>query len=320
MDFVSIVSINDLLPGFPHFVLIKKIYNQSDKQITSPILKKYSRPLHTIDLIINEMRKTKLNPSYLSGFMYYNGVLTSQMFENKILPFRFDYKYNGYICGFYNDYAPVISKSAVDFNGIWKAKMFSVKRIFEKLQFKITENSGKVDVSIRSDFTENITVDFYFKLYNLKGNVVWRKNFYNISIKSNSFQNYFNFNFLNELNKTKRNNTVLKIEVYYDKELFSEKYHYFVPDDELKLIAPNINKKYFRIDDGYVIELTTDYLAKNVYIYTEKDGILSDNYFDIIPGETKKIIYYTKTDIYAIESVFKISSFTDIYNFGLFSL
>jgi beta-mannosidase len=75
--------------------------------------------------------------------------------------------------------------------------------------------------------------------------------------------------------------------------------HYFVKPKDLFLQKPTI---YFKYLNKNQIEISSDKLAKNVFLRTDnKSYQFDDNYFDLLPNE-KKIIQvsgkYSKTDFF----------------------
>ena len=62
----------------------------------------------------------------------------------------------------------------------------------------------------------------------------------------------------------------------------------FLSSKFVKIIATKINK----IDD-LTIEVSSDVLAKNVYLFSDENIFFSDNYFDVLPNE-KVIIKLSK--------------------------
>ena len=69
---------------------------------------------------------------------------------------------------------------------------------------------------------------------------------------------------------------------------------YFDIPKNLKLDSVIVEKKYTEIPEGYRIELTTDKLAKGIYLYSPfVVGEISDNFFDMLPGEKKTVIFRT---------------------------
>ena len=58
----------------------------------------------------------------------------------------------------------------------------------------------------------------------------------------------------------------------------------------LKLSKPNIQ---IRNIDEFTIEISSDVLAKNVFLSSENDTFFEDNYFDLLPNE-KRVIKLSK--------------------------
>ena len=62
-------------------------------------------------------------------------------------------------------------------------------------------------------------------------------------------------------------------------------------------------------DSGFEISLTTDKLAKNLYMTIgDEEGFFSDNYFDLIPGQTVKVKLETKISKEKLQDVFAIQT------------
>ena len=71
------------------------------------------------------------------------------------------------------------------------------------------------------------------------------------------------------------------------------------------------------IKDGgnFTIQLTSAKLAKNVYLCVDEDeGFFTDNYFDLLPKETKIIEYKGEITLDNLQKNLKIISLADIYN------
>jgi beta-mannosidase len=64
----------------------------------------------------------------------------------------------------------------------------------------------------------------------------------------------------------------------------------------LDLPKPTVTHSITKAQDGYNITLSTDVLAKNVYLTAGGgDYFFSDNYFDILPGQ--EVTVHLKTDL-----------------------
>jgi beta-mannosidase len=66
-------------------------------------------------------------------------------------------------------------------------------------------------------------------------------------------------------------------------------------------------------DNGYTVELSTDKLAKNVYLQIEEEGFFSDNYFDLLPGRNVVINFTSKKPVENLQNKIKLMTLTDSY-------
>ncbi len=70
-----------------------------------------------------------------------------------------------------------------------------------------------------------------------------------------------------------------------------------------------------KINDGYELQLNSDKYAKDVYLSMEDyDGFFEDNYFDLFPGEIKKVKYQTNKQIEGLLKKLKVISLVDSYH------
>jgi len=76
---------------------------------------------------------------------------------------------------------------------------------------------------------------------------------------------------------------------------FKEKtsYSYLVKPKDLNLKQGAIQKKAVKTLNGFQIELSSKTLQKNVFLFCNEKGHFSDNYFDLLPNETKIIAFET---------------------------
>ena len=78
-----------------------------------------------------------------------------------------------------------------------------------------------------------------------------------------------------------------------------------------KLPEPNIQKEIVKTEKGYQIVLKTDKLARNIFLSVNGDGFFSDNYFDLLPGEEKRITFFSKEISDSFEKELKVISIFD---------
>ena len=149
-----------------------------------------------------------------------------------------------------------------------------IKNNIEENQYKVylvndnlTSEKGKLEVQL---------IDF-------NGKFLWNK-ISEIQIEANTSQVYFQIE-KKEFERFNLNQAVLSLKFNKAKTNY-----FFTKPKELLLDKPSIQIK--KINEQ-TIEISTDVLAKNVFLSDENEAFFSDNYFDILPNE-KRIIKISK--------------------------
>jgi len=81
----------------------------------------------------------------------------------------------------------------------------------------------------------------------------------------------------------------------------------------MKLEKATIERTVQKSNDGYVIDLYTTKLAKGVYLSTSVKGEFTDNYFDLLPFEEKKVTFKTTEHVDDMDSQITLISLVDSY-------
>jgi beta-mannosidase len=103
------------------------------------------------------------------------------------------------------------------------------------------------------------------------------------------------------------------VKLWKGKELLSSNQMYFTAPKNLKLENPEIVKKITPKGAGYSVSLTAKNLVKNLYLSIEDEGKFSDNYFDLMPGETVVVQFTPAGKCENFENKLKLVSLFDTY-------
>jgi beta-mannosidase len=179
-----------------------------------------------------------------------------------------------------NDCWQVTSWSSLDYYGNWKAFHYQAKKSYENLLLSVNEEDNNYNVYLINDNFQNYSGKLQLELVSFDGKSLWNSTV-NCESKENSSAIVAsipkeNFN-LFDLKKS-----VLKIQ--FENNVITE--FFFAKPKDLKLDKPTIQIK--KLDEK-TIEITTDVLAKNVFLSTENETLFDDNYFDLLPNEKKTI-------------------------------
>ena len=200
-----------------------------------------------------------------------------------------------------NDCWPVTSWSSVDYYGRWKAFQYEAKRSFNPILVDITANEVNYEVRVINDEPIPHHITLVEEVMDFNGNPI---DGYEVEfdIEANS----------NEvLSATPKENyraknlrqMVISVTCTTATGKTSKGLYYFVKPKDLQLIKPNIQIS--KIDD-FTYEITSDVLAKNVYLSSEEDTFFSDNYFDILPRQKVTIKLTKPVKAIRVTSLFEV--------------
>ena len=189
-----------------------------------------------------------------------------------------------------NDSWPVVSWSSIDYYGNWKAMHYQSKRAFAPILLNAFKEGDELCIYTLSDELKeykNATLqlkvmDFNGKVLNKKevkgevpanASVVFHKEAYNVLA-------------------TNPTNTLLLMTLKDQKgKVLSEEIYYFNHPKDQELPVAKVSYKVKQLDGKCEVTLSTKQLARDIFIEIPFQGArFSDNFFDLLPGQTKKIV------------------------------
>lgn len=268
--------------GTPSLQTTKSMFSGTpDLNLQNSTIKAHEKHARGWDIINEYLKRDYKVPADFVQYNYVSQLLQARGMQIAIEAHRRAKPYNmGTLYWQLNDCWPVVSWSSIDYLGNWKAFHYQAKRSFEPVLISIAETEKNYDVYLISDLLKELKTDTKFELIDFKGKILWKANQSDVinadvskKIKSISKSELAQFN-LSE--------TVLKVSA--EKDAKFEKLFFFNKPKELKLSEPEIK---IRKISPTEIEISTDILAKDVYLIG--DTHFSDNFFDLLPGTSKRI-------------------------------
>lgn len=211
-----------------------------------------------------------------------------------------------------DDCWPVASWSSMDYYKRWKAMHYIAKKAYEPLIISPILKDDLIHFTVVNDYFDKLELELFIEVYDFTGNQVYTKPF-EISIDANLSKEVLAINKKELIGNYDESKLVLTAQLRTQDKIAAENLLYFKQPKELSLEKPEIKLNIDETDSGYSIELTTNKLAKDVYLSVDEEGFFSDNYFDLLPGMSKTIelIMDKKTD--EINSKIKVMSLVDSY-------
>ena len=192
-----------------------------------------------------------------------------------------------------NDCWPVVSWSSIDYYGRWKALQYYSRRAYAPvLVSPYLAEDGTVSVKVVSDRIEefNGTLETYVMRFD--GNII-KQTDVRCYVTAEGTKDVFRIE-SHELD----GDTFLYVRLVEGNTIVSENIFFNRYPDEYTRLKPNISIEAVKTDDGIEMILSTDKLARCLYLYTDNENdFFEDNYIDLIPGLSRRIFVKTDKDI-----------------------
>ena len=301
--------------GFPDYSTIRKFTNPEDRSLASPVMKahqKHPTGFETIDeYLLRDYRKPKNFESYayVSQLLQAKGIVSAIAAHRRARPYCM-----GTMYWQLNDCWPVVSWSSRDYYGKKKALQYAIPAAYDKMLISPVVEDGHVKVYICSDDPQIYRATMTVKVMDYTGNIYSDEGF-TVDIPGNSSLVYYDTIQSALLGKLDPKAVVLLVTLKGASfsGLEAKNLLYFVAPKDLELPVPAIEKVITATPAGYNIRLTCDKLVKNLYLSTSVPGDFSDNYFDMLPGESVDIKFTTSKKSPKIADLIIVRSLADTY-------
>jgi beta-mannosidase len=279
--------------SFPELETVRKYALLEDYDIESEVMRHHQRSSIGNVTIKEYMDMYYRKPLSFEKFLYVGQVLQAYGIRFAIEGHRRAMPYNmGSLVWQINDCWPVASWSSCDYYKRWKALQYEIKRSFEPVAISVFEQNGNTEVTIISDKRHTINGTLELKLVDFTGKILDTKS-QSVNLKVNAPTIVFAAK-TTDLSSNPNGNFWL-LTLRNGKSIIAQKVHYFTQPKNFQLTIPTIVSKIEKISDKWLISLKTDVLAKDVYLNFDGDkGFFEDNYFDLLPGKTKTVVYKLK--------------------------
>jgi len=300
--------------SFPEFSSVKKYTNESDYNIYSEVMKSHQRSSIGNSTIEEYMKRDYKIPDSFEYFLY-----VSQLLQAEGIGLGMEaQRRNREICmgSLYwqlNDCWPVASWSSIDYYGKWKALHYQTKKSFSESIISFQRLQDDLKIYFVTDNLNNQKLKFRLELRDFKGKLFksWEKDFNSNPNNSSLIHNV-------DLISLKNDD-----DFFYDKYMhatvsigeinITEKVGFLTSFKNLNLDSPIFEFKVNAVDSFFEINFESKNLIKNLFVKSSSDYNFSDNYFDLLPNETKTI--KIKRDNFHSAAKFKESlSFISLYD------
>ena len=277
------------LQSFPVMRTIRSFAGPDDLQAESPVMRahqKYDNGNGNKRLLLY-IERSFGEPRDFPAFVYLSQVMQAQGIELAAEHLRASRPQSmGSLYWQINDVWPGASWSSIDVYGRWKALQFHARRFYAPLLIAALRHDGNTKVSLVSDQVSTTSGHWSVRLMDFNGKVIDEHKRVTTMppLSSTPVGSYTDAQLLHGADPK----AVFAVFDLDDGDgPASRNLVFFDEAKNLKLPAPHIRTQLQPSLEGYKLTLTTDTLARDVWVsFGDLDAEMDDNAFDILPGQS----------------------------------
>ncbi|WP_303831730.1 beta-mannosidase [Asticcacaulis taihuensis] len=278
--------------SFPEFRTVQAYAKPEDYDIFSEVMAAHQRSSIGNGTIKNYMQRDYVVPADFQQFLYVGQVLQAEGIKVAMEAHRARMPYcMGSLFWQINDCWPVASWSSIDYFGRWKAQQYFARKAFDTVLVSPVLDGDKVTVTVVSDYLKDRVATLEIRTMDFKGEG-GRVQTVPLTLKANRAEAVFTGNVAGLLNGLAPENALLHVRLMDADQLLSENITYFKPVKDLALPNPAIESRVKPLERAVAVTVTSPVLVKNLCLgFDGHDGVFSDNFFDLLPGQTRIITF-----------------------------
>lgn len=295
--------------SFPEWRTIESFTTPEDRKLDSKVMLLHQKHPRGNALIAEYMKRDYHTPADFESFVYVSQLLQAEGMRKGIEAHRRAKPYcMGTLYWQLNDVWPVASWSSIDSYGRWKALHYYAKEAFSPMAALPVVEDDILKIYGVADIPHDTTATLEVRILQFDGDVQHSETIPNVRLSNDSSRMIWQGSLKSILRKTKKQSAVAEIVLKTGNDIAYRRLFYFVPPKDLNLPTTKITMAVSEANNGYKLTLTSEKLAKNVLLSTQADGMFSDNYFDLMPGEKKEIFFKTERILDNWKEAFKARS------------
>ncbi len=303
--------------SFPEMRTIEAFTQPEDRtNIFTPVMLAHQKNDEGNSIIHDYLLKDYPEPKDFASFLYVSQVLQAEGIKIGAEHFRRSRPETmGSIFWQLNDCWPVASWSSIDYYGRWKALQYYARRFYAPILVSPHVEEGSVKVYIVSDKTAVQPATLRVRLMDFDGKVLLEST-QQVSVDPQASKVYLDWPLvkLTQAGAADTSHVFVVAELNEGGTEISRNLTYLAPTKEVHLKPANLAVETSGGNGSYTIRITSPVLARDVYLsFGDLDMQLSDNYFNLLPGETREIAVRGTAALDAIKAQLRVISLTDAF-------
>lgn len=195
----------------------------------------------------------------------------------------------------FNDCWPSATWSGIDYYGNWKAMHYRLKTVYQPVLPLALIQKDQIDIHGVNDNPEDFKGSLFIQIMKFNGTLIFEKNV-PVCLPENSNIQIVSISrdILTEENSAE---LILNLELKVADKVISFNQYFFETPRGLRLRKPHIETGFYEKYGKTLLTLHSDTLSYGVYLQFENcPGFFSDNFFHLLPGKKKTIIFAPESD------------------------
>ena len=278
------------MQSFPSMATVDYFCPTKEQDIDSDIIKSHQKASLGNENIMKYILMYYNEPKDFSSFIMLSQIMAGEAIKVAVESHRMAMPYcMGSLYWQLNDCWPGASWSSLDYFGNWKALHYYAKKFFSPLLICADIQPEIVNVYVVNDGELIKKSKILIELYDIKGTLVFEE-IVVMDINANSSTRVFSVKKDKVLNGLNAKNVMLRTSIDVDGAIVSTNDYFFEKTKLLNMDEQNFNVNVEKADVGYSIYIESKSFLNRFYALCLNDsGVFSDNYFNMLPGEKRKI-------------------------------
>ena len=303
------------MQSFPELKTIKEIANPPDLDINSGVMTSHQKASLGNKNVLMYMEKYYSKSVDFESILMISQLMQAEAIKVAVESHRRKMPYcMGTLYWQLNDCWPGASWSSIDYKGRWKALHYAARNFFEPIFISIKQANDKIEVYGINDLNCSFQGDLIVQILDFSGEILntIKKE---VTLNSVSVAKISTFDIGEFIDNEKTNRTLIRASLNRKRKQISQNQFYLVKPKKLQIPKPKFDFAHKISNDEIEISIKAHTFIYKAFIKCDKsDGLFSENFMDLIPGEVKKVKFKKdKKSDYGLEDLtFTMKSYYEL--------
>lgn len=285
--------------SYPSMATIVSFTNDKERNLNSAAMKNHQKHARGVQIINKALDQYFYIPEKFTDYVYLSQLVQAYGIGQAIEVHRRKQPHcMGTLYWQLNDCWPVASWSSIDYYGRWKALQYEAKRQFEPIILTTAPLQGnELPIYAINDSAKTIQASLQIRLCNFDGSITDSVHIDSISLPGRSAVEISRYSPAKKIKINKLTKQYLHLKLFDAKgRLLAQKVYFYLYPKQMEFQPKGISTQVQRLNAGtkeeqYIFTLSAEQIKYGVAITTNLNGRFSDNYFTLLPGEEKQVIF-----------------------------